>query len=575
MKGGFVMQDSMFTHKFLSRHHWWIDSGLVGLYYIAIKIKDENPANNDIICQADANGLIFQAPSENALKEFLDSCYCKLTDTYWNVSTKKQKEAKELVIYHKDKDNFDTAPKIKPTPIPSLFTKPRSYRSVGEEYAKLSSEMKKRVNSFLEENRKTLWGKNEILLYEQPVCHPLITLFPSKGKKTTCSICGQNEVCSDVSQPSFLLFASSNATLSFNSEGKKPDKICWECEFLSKFAIESAHYKSSSENLYILHLFTGNVQKLINNHKILGSQSSIRQLDMENFLSNIGVQKLENRILYYARLPYEILWAFFHDTYDMLRTDIESRSKTSDELMMLCVKPFIETQLQLILLMISSKGQTFIPKEIIVYNETTYVFRLLHSFREAFSADIKFLFKVFQDLYLPVKRDQFFDINNYLSRNDILRKALQKKSILREMERFVFHKSLLQEFPYIGNLVEFTKHYQMIIQEGCGMTKDQVEVAVNLGKQIVISAKEAAKDVTDSNFDRVKGDLFALRKARTVTDFLEQLNRIQFRYSITVSNQILGGILEDQNVSFADFKSYCLLAALNTYNNYKRPKETK
>ncbi|NLY75047.1 MAG: hypothetical protein GX075_07055, partial [Firmicutes bacterium] len=412
------------------------------------------------------------------------------------------------------------------------------------------------------------------LLYEQPVCHPKIELFPVKGKRNVCCICGQESICSDVSQPSFLLFASSTATLSFNSEGKKPDKICWECEFLSKFAIEAAHYKTSDENLYILQLSTGNIQKLINNHKILGSQSSVRQLDMENFFSNIGVQKLENRILYYARLPYEILWAFFHDTYDMLRTDIESRSKTSDELMMLCVKPFIETPLQLILMMISSKGQTFIPKEIIVYTEIAYVFRLLHSFREAFSADIKFLFKVFQDLYLPVKKDQF-DINNYLSRNDILRKVLQKKSILREMEQFVFHKSLLQEFPYIGNLVDFTKHYQLIIQEGCGMTKDQVEVAVNLGKQIVISAKEAAKDVTDSNFDRVKGDLFALRKARTVTDFLEQLNRIQFRYNITVSNQILGGILEEQNVSFADFKSYCLLAALNTYNNFKRPKDTK
>ena len=569
------MQDSMFTHKFLSRHHWWIDSGLVGLYYIAVKVKDENSAYNSIICQTDAHGIIFQAPSEADLKGFLDYCYSKLADKYWNVSTKKQQEAKELVIYYKDLDKLDVIPKIKPTPIPNLFTKASSYRADGIEYNELPTEMRKRVDQFLSETNKDLWGTKKRLLYEQPVCHPKIELFPVKVKRNVCSICGQESVCSDVSQPSFLLFASSTATLSFNSEGKKPDKICWECEFLSKFAIESAHYKSSGENLYILQLFTGNVQKLINNHKILGSQSSVRQLDMENFLSNIGVQKLENRILYYARLPYEILWAFFHDTYDMLRTDIESRSKTSDELMMLCVKPFIETQLQLILLMISSKGQTFIPKEIIVYTETTYVFRLLHSFREAYSGDIKFLFKVFQDLYLPVKKDQLFDINNYLSRNDILRKVLQKKPILQEMEQFVFHKSLLQEFPYISNLVDFTKHYQLIIQEECGMTKEQVEVAVNLGKQIVISAKEAAKDVTDSNFDRVKGDLFALRKARTVTDFLEQLNRIQFRYNITVSNQILGGILEDQNVSFADFKSYCLLAALNTYNNYKRPKDTK
>lgn len=568
------MQDSMYTHKFLSRHHWWIDSGLVGLYYIAVKVKDENSAYNSVIFQADAHGLIFQAPSETDLRDFLDSCYSKLAATYWNVSTKKQQEAKELVIYYKDVDKLDVIPKIKPTPIPNLFTKASSYRADGIEYTELPTEMRQRVDQFLKENNKKLWGSKNLLLYEQPVCHPKIETFPVKGKRNVCCICGQENVCSDVSQPSFLLFASSTATLSFNSEGKKPDKICWECEFLSKFAIEAAHYKTSDENLYILQLFTGNIQKLVNNHKILGSQSSVRQLDMENFLSNIGVQKLENRILYYARLPYEILWAFFHDTYDMLRTDIESRSQTSDELMMLCVKPFIETPLQLILMMISSKGQTFIPKEIIVYTEIAYVFRLLHSFREAFSADIKFLFKVFQDLYLPAKKDQF-DTNNYLSRNDILRKVLQKKSILREMEQFVFHKSLLQEFPYIGNLVDFTKHYQLIIQEGCGMTKEQVEVAVNLGKQIVISAKEAAKDVTDSNFDRVKGDLFALRKARTITDFLEQLNRIQFRYNITVSNQILGGILEDQNVSFADFKSYCLLAALNTYNNYKRPKDIK
>lgn len=105
------------------------------------------------------------------------------------------------------------------------------------------------------------------------------------------------------------------------------------------------------------------------------------------------------------------------------------------------------------------------------------------------------------------------------------------------------------------------------------MTQDQVDAAVNLGKQIVLSARDAAKDTSDSNFDRVQGDLFALRKTRTVTDFLEQLNRIQFRYNIIVSNQILGGILE--KVTFDDFKSYCLLAALNTYNNIKRPREKK
>jgi len=224
--------------------------------------------------------------------------------------------------------------------------------------------------------------------------------------------------------------------------------------------------------------------------------------------------------------------------------------------------------------MVSSKGQTFIIKDVIAYTETAYAFRLLHALHETFVEDNKFLFKVFQDLYLPGE-GKAFDINNNLWRNRVFQQVLQKKPILHDIEKLAFHKSLQQEFPYIGNLLEFTRQYQFIIREESDMTKEQVGIAVNLGRQIVISAKEATKDSAESNFDRVKGDLFSLRKARTVTDFLEQLNRIQFRYNISVSNQILGGILEEPGISFADFKSYCLLAALTAYNNYKRPRAPK
>lgn len=565
------MQEKMYEHKFLLRHHWWFDAGLVGLYYIAAKVKSMNPAYNCITCIADANGIAFNTQSKGILKEFLNSCYIELTDKYWNVSTKKQRESNDLVIYYKDKDKFQLIPRRSPTPIPGLFTKGSSYlRTPAEAYSKLSSDMQKRVDAFLEEHHKTLWGDKKRLLYSPPVCHPQIELFPTRGKKSVCCVCGQKIICGDVSQPSFLLFASLSATLSFNSEGKKPDKICWECELLSKFAVESAHYKSSDDNLYILQMTAGDAQKLIDKQDILGSQSAVRELDTDNYRSNIGVSKEDNRLLYYAKLPYELFWAFFHDTYGLLRADAETRSISMEELTIFCTKPFIENPLHLVMIMVSSKGQTFILKEIITYTEIAYIYRLLHSLREEFSEDHKFLYNVFQDLYLPGE-GKVFDLNNYLWRNRILRRVLQKKHILQDIEKLSFRKSLQQAFPYIGNLLEFTRHYQIIIQEGWGMTKEQVEIAVNLGKQIVISAKEAS----DSNIDRVKGDLFSLRKTRTVTDFLEQLNRIQFRYNITVSNQILGGILEEPGVSFEDFKSYCLLAALNKYNNLKRPKDTR
>lgn len=567
------MNETAYLHKFSTRHHWWMDAGLAGLYFIALKIKERNSIYEYIDCSVDACGITFRAPSKEILKDFLNSCYLELADRYWNVSTKKQREARELVIHYRNLDKLDLIPKRNPTPIPSLFTKGSSFRANAAEYANLSPVMQKRVDSFLKEHHKTLWGNKKRLLYEPPVCHPQIELFPSKGKKNTCCVCGQESVCDDVSQPSFLLFASPTATLSFNSEGKRPDKICWECEFLSKFAVESAHYKSSDDNLFILQITSGHLAKLIDAHSKLGSQSAVRQLDEENFFSNIGTQKTGEHLLYYARLPYELLWAFFHDSYSLLREEAETHAKP-DELAMFCIKPFIETPLRLVLLVISAKGQTFMLKDIIAYTETAYVFRLLHSFKEQFSSDYRFLYKVFQDLYLPGE-GKAFDLNNHLWRNRILQRVLQKKSILQDIEQFAFRKALKQEFPYIGNLLDFTVHYQLIIQEGLGMTKEQIEVAVNLGKQIVISARELTRDASESNFDRVKGDLFSLRKARTATDFLEQLNRIQFRYNIAVSNQILGGILEEPGVDFADFKSYCLLAALNTYNSFKRPKEKK
>lgn len=570
------MPETAYTYTFSLRCHWWFDAGLVGLYYIALKMRDRNPAYSSIQCLADANGITFHALSAEMLKEFLNDCYAELADKHWNVSTKKQREANDLVIYYKDRDELGLIPRRNPTPIPGLFTKGSSFRADAEEYDKLPPDMQKRVAAFLAEHRKTLWGNKKRLLYEPPVCQPQVELFPGKGKKAICCICGQESVCSDVAQPSFLLFASPTATLSFNSEGKKTDKICWECDFLSKFAVESAHYKTSDDNLYILQMTTGEVNKLIASHVQLGSQSTVRQLDSDYYLSNIGTQKADNRLLYHARLPYELLWAFFHDTYGLLRAEAEIHAQSAAELAMFCTKPLIETPLQLILIRVTSKGQTFLLKEIIAYTETTYVFRLINSFHEEFSTDNKFLFKVFQELYLPGE-GKAFDMNNSLWRNRILQRVLQKKPILQDMEQLAFRKSLQQEFPYIGNMLEFTRHYQIIIREGQGMTKEQVEVAVNLGKQIVISAKEASRDASDSNFDRVKGDLFALRKARTVTDFLEQLNRIQFRYHIAVSNQILGGILEEEEsgVPFEDFKSYCLLGALNTYNNFKRPKNVK
>ena len=100
------------------------------------------------------------------------------------------------------------------------------------------------------------------------------------------------------------------------------------------------------------------------------------------------------------------------------------------------------------------------------------------------------------------------------------------------------------------------------------MTREQINVAVNLGKQIVLQAK---KQLKQEDLKKVRGDLFKLRKTRTPTDFLNQLNTLQFRYGISVSRPIQEGLINE--VDFEDFRAYCILGALNVYNAVKKSNE--
>ena len=110
-----------------------------------------------------------------------------------------------------------------------------------------------------------------------------------------------------------------------------------------------------------------------------------------------------------------------------------------------------------------------------------------------------------------------------------------------------------------------------------GMTKEQIALATKLGAQIVLAAKEALVEEGEGleNMKAVKGDLFALRKTRTAADFLEQLNRLQFRYGIVVNKEIAAGVLAEGEVPFEEFRAYCMISALNAYNNTMRPHASK
>lgn len=585
---------------FKLRGHWWFDAGVAGLQNIASNLVEFDEERwREIELEISPDALVISAPDESFLDSFIDACYEYLVTKWWNVSSPAQEEKRELVIYDRKKKNFDLASKCKATPVAYLsITGGSCYRPKdGIKYAELSDDMKERTTSYLRESRRKLWGTKKILLFSPPVCHPEIKV----KAKNICSICGKEAKCAPVTQRFFPLFSSDNATFSFNSMLGRSDVLCRECALLGTFAVHSALYKRTNLEfknnkkgksiLSVMQIYSNNLEALIDVHDIMGNSSNIRIFEKDKLaFRNFGT---DDSLVTFAKLPYEVLWSFFLLSFDELNRrrknayDIEKQIKGIDSLN--DEELYWLASTGVIIISFEKSDKSFLTKEIFDFHDAVYLFRLIDYVGEE-AKDEKILYskginsfwkELFRDFELVKDQKKQFDPANGILRNKILKKIFEKSSILQDVEAFVFKKAVSEEYPNISRILFFVIRYERVIngrdvnyEGGKGMTKEQVDVAKGLGAQIVIGGKQSllgdSKDI--NKIKPLKGDLFSLRKTRTATGFLEQLNRLQFRYGLVINRQIVEGILEE--IPFEDFKSYCMISALNSYNNEFRPSKS-
>lgn len=542
------------------RNHWWFDVGIIGLYLIGKDVKDQYP-DIDMSISSDNQSLEISYHHEEELRSFLSDCYEELARRHWNVSTKKQKEAMELFIYDAEKDEFYLHPKRQQTPIPELFVKASKPKSIPiKKLRKENPRLAERAEQFAKRHNKKFFGKENKLLFEPPVTHTKIDILPSKKGKHICSVCSRKSKCKDVSQPAFLLFASKNATLTFNSEIGKARKICWECNLLGRFAVETALYKKIGNKVYILQIYTPHLQKLYDLQGKLGVQSHIRELDEDFFSTNMDKK---DGLINLTTRPYELLWAYYYTVFSWYLDygQIPDQNNPFNEMLGIILD---KAPIQVYLLDITKRNNGgFSTDKFLIYDDSAYMFRLMYALREK-SVDLK---SFFFDL---LDRTSEKTENQTLYREQILRCVLEKRSIILQIEKFAFHISRNNNVPNLKHILDFTVHYESLMSmtelERMGrMNQEQIKKAVNLGTQIVMNARDnlIAKKEEDS-LKKIKGDLYALRKTRTSADFLNQINTFQMRYGIIVSKELLNGMIEE--VDFDHFKAYVVTSALNTFN---------
>ena len=117
-------------------------------------------------------------------------------------------------------------------------------------------------------------------------------------------------------------------------------------------------------------------------------------------------------------------------------------------------------------------------------------------------------------------------------RNEWADKVLKRKSTIQIIEKLVWKNFSKKDFRYdFKNILEWLIMYESLINYGGNkmMNDEMRDVAINLGKQIVIGMQEKVKK-SGKDLKQERGKLISLRKTRTLNKFLEQIIGLQIRH---------------------------------------------
>jgi hypothetical protein len=546
--------------------HFWMDSGLVGLYKIA---KEENSSEMNVEIQLTDDYLTFKGSETNLTALFEKTCW-SLLDQYYNKSTEKQIQENSGFYYDSKEDRFVRFPKVQAMGIAGLIFS-KAARKTGEaisivEVNEVGTKIKKKVlppeyshlqnrlDFFLSETGLKLADK---MLIDGPYAvKPKVNIKVKQGKeKGKCFICGESShSLTNITGTVYPMITGPDGVLSFNSNVGKPEKVCWKCDFMSKFVPANGFYIYQIQNKSkSFHIYFPYSSSLIKMSEVYEDFESIK-INHPKLLTNF-----ENLLGSYFQRPYEQMFTFLYSIYRMVLC-----KKTCDDSSILDFEKLSGTMiskasLEFYIINTTSLGDnTQMGKMVWPFNDSVYMFRLFDKIEKN---DMK-MEDIMSNLIDYEQKE-----NKTMLRNRICERILKKRSIIELIELHVFHINKSKK-QYIKPIHDFTIFYEKILRESDDeMDQSIIDTAVSLGKTVGISAASAGSK-------KGKGDLFRLRRTRKPEDFLNEINRIQMKYGTLVTANLYskGQDFED---NFLEFKQFCMIAALNAFNAGSKENNSK
>ncbi|UCH93759.1 MAG: hypothetical protein JSV88_26305 [Candidatus Aminicenantes bacterium] len=379
--------------------------------------------------------------------------------------------------------------------------------------------------------------------------------------------------------------------LNFNSHFTLNDKkISWKAMYVSRFSPKLSFYSYSGPKDSIgLAVYLFIADNLLNLRRLFRQNLSIYKNKIElvkdhysaNFeLYNWGSDKRFDIYTEKFEFLFMLIYTFYKNFLETAGIDIEKKSMDWD---LFKESDYQDVPISLVCFKARPLGNTLRPYSFEEIDKFKFIVRMIF-YLEKNGVMIRNVLQGLKFLKPSLKKNMEFNKRLRLERimrNRVLEKVVKFKSILEDIETLFFNcYKLLAIKEDVGGkdfnqLMRFVFTYEKFIHYGGegNMDPELQEKSINLGKSIgqgilLFENPDKNPEKKKSNARNGRGYIISLKKSRTMKQFLDEIIRLQTKYSISVSSEIVKKI-NPQN--FETIKQFAIISALNQLNTVLQP----
>ncbi|MBW2961104.1 hypothetical protein [Mesonia aestuariivivens] len=573
----------------------FINSGIVALYRYLGQYERKN-SNEKFNFRLLDDKLIVE--SENLLS-LLEEVYYFMGKDIYDTSSKKQLDKLENVYYDVKKDEFHRFPKIYTYGLAELLTNNAQGTTKMKENSPKIKNLEKeqpdvanKIKDYFDKNNLKLLSK---VYLNEP--YTKITTIDLQDKywidgKEYCYLTGEHfkSLVNAINISPFIKGLTTFNSFLNSSDGKVSQKGLYLLRFSPALAMYS-YYKGYDS--FISSFFNSNSLLEINDlykseffyeNEIMQSWKMPfkRNIKLHNFsFARKGKEDYSLDAAEDSFSPQEItfliLLTFYKKKFaDELTIQNISKTETTDILSLLKID---KSPISLVTFKADKFASTLRPNFYEEYTNVKFVIQLIHKLETNKDKRVA-IGEIWRGLIFKTsKTESIKDYNKRLNlerqiRIKVIECLLKGKSILPILES-LFHKSYLllangdnSGYRRYDLILEFLIIYEQTINFKLNeMNESLQQKAISLGKSIgyaIINYGEPKNDTEKkANAKNGRKYLISLHKARTIDQFRETLIRIQRKYLVSISNEILENLNEKNYVAV---KQYAQIGALNSLN---------